>query len=34
LIPAGTGYNMFRNMEYEVDGEMAQTPPKVSETAL
>ena len=34
LIPAGTGYNMFRNMEYEVDGEMAQTPPRVSETAL
>ena len=34
LIPAGTGYNMFRNTEYEVDGEMAQTPPQVSETAL
>ena len=34
LIPAGTGYNMFRNTEYEVDGEMAQTLPQVSETAL
>ena len=34
LIPAGTGYNMFRNTEYEVDGEMAQAPPQVSETAL
>jgi DNA-directed RNA polymerase subunit beta' len=34
LIPAGTGYNTFHNMEYEVDAEMAQIPPQVSETIL